>query len=62
MVGTTQNTKHPMGWENVRFDLCEFLSKNPILWQRFGGKPNSSTEYKTVPEPLVRIPEILPYS
>lgn len=64
MVGTNQNTKHPRGWENVQFDLCEFQSKNPLLQQRFGGKPNSSlsTEYKTVPEPLGTIPEILPHS
>lgn len=51
MVETNKHMKHPRGWESVQFDLCEFLSKNPLLQQRFGGKPSSflSTEYKKPP-------------
>lgn len=51
MMETNKHTKHPRGWESVQFDLCEFLSKNPLLQQRFGGEPSSflSTELKKKP-------------
>lgn len=51
MVETNKHTTHPRGWESVQFSLCEFLSKNPLLQQRFGGKPSSflCTEHKKTP-------------
>lgn len=65
MVETNNHKKHLRSWESVQLSLCKFLSKNPLLQQRFGGKPSSflSTEYKKpLSVPLVTVAEILLHS